>query len=56
MAHIRIHARPLTSASRAARRLRYIEAMCERHWPFAAYTLLTLAAIGYVVAQIAPLV
>lgn len=34
------------------RRLRRFEGKVARHWPFAAYTLLTLATAGYVIAQL----
>jgi hypothetical protein len=27
--------------------------MVERHWPFAAYSLATLATVGYVLGQLA---
>lgn len=35
---------------------RVIEGMVERHWPFAAYALLSLATAGYVLGQLARIV
>lgn len=65
MAHIRSHldahtaprwaAGGLRRARRAARFLAALEATAERHWPMAAYTVLSVATAGYVVAQLARL-
>lgn len=55
MARIGIHPHPHTAprwASKSLRAARTIEGMCERHWPFAAYTLLTLGSAAYVLAQL----
>lgn len=41
-----------TWASRARTRAARAERTIERHWPFFAYALLTMAAGGYVVAQL----
>lgn len=60
MARIGFHPHPLTAAHRAARRvvktIRYAEKTCERHWPLAAYAVLTLATMTYIVAQLAPII
>lgn len=37
---------------RAHWKLRQFEGMVARHWPFAAYTALTLAVAGYVIATL----
>lgn len=51
------HHHPVTAATRRAaqglRLARHIERRAERHWPFVAYTALTLATAGYVIAQLA---
>jgi hypothetical protein len=57
------HARPHSTARRAhprlskwLRRARRAEGIVERHWPFAAYSLATLATAGYVLSQLARIV
>lgn len=59
MAGVRHHHHPRRTPRWAAKSMtaaRSMERTCERHWPFAAYVLLTLATAGYVVGQIATLV
>ena len=63
MAHHHAHSRTitLTVPSVPWRRLiralgtgaRNLERTAERHWPFAAYGVLTIATAGYVIAQLA---
>lgn len=61
MAGHRNHPHPVTPAPgrgrrlmrAAARRLRRAEGAVERHWPFAAYALATLATTAYIVHQLA---
>lgn len=56
MAQERCHARARTTAVTAARRLRTaarnLEKLCARHWPMAAYGVLTVATMAYVVVQL----
>lgn len=62
MAHHHAHARtitltlpriPVRSLIRSGRRrARRFEQQCARHWPFAAYTVLTLATAGYVIWEL----
>ncbi len=61
MANTGNHTRPTPSRwrrgmSATRRAARYAEGMVERHWPFAAYSLATLATAGYVVGQLAKIV
>lgn len=57
MAHMHNHARTRTAApswrARSVNKARRFEGMVERHWPFAAYALATLATAGYVLGQLA---
>lgn len=56
------HARTRSAPARPKRRMRLLRAIwrleqtAERHWPFAAYALLTAATAAYIIGQLAKIV